>query len=385
VDSLKTWLAVIALLALLSAILAFIAPTAGTLLALAAATLAVGLAWRAQARVRILNSRLRSNPRGGSSPANSEAKPAEAPALPELSAYERLEKIAEGTMGELWLVRHRQLERIAALKEIKGSEVDAEDIKRFTREAQVLSTLRCPHTIDVYDFGVGATGYPYYVMEYLEGVNLQTLVDQQGPLAIARVIHVLSQVCLSLEEAHEAHLVHRDVKPANIMLCHYGTTWDFVKLLDFGLVKQERRLGSASVTRDSVVLGTPAYVAPESLKGSKFVDGRADLYALGAIGFFLLTGRLLFDHKQPVAMAKAHLLEPAPRASRHVSLPPALDELLDDCLKKEPEARPQSAGEVLRRLGCVEGVVPWTQEQARICWESDGLPTPRTRSLPQRK
>jgi serine/threonine-protein kinase len=285
--------------------------------------------------------------------------------------YRRLEKLAEGTMGALWLVQHRELDRIAALKEIKGTEVGAEDLARFKREAEVLSELRSAHTIHLYDYGVSESGQPYYVMEYLEGINLQSLVDKKGPLSVPRVVHILAQVCSSLEEAHDAGLVHRDIKPANIMLCHYGAEWDFVKLLDFGLVKSEPKSDRASITRPAVVLGTPAYVAPESLKGSKFVDARADIYGLGAVAYYLLTGRLLFDHDQPVAMAKAHLLEPAPHASERVSLPPALDRLIDDCLKKDPKDRPASARALRERLQEIR-LAPWSQEQAKNLWSDYG-------------
>src|SRR5690606_28604592 len=211
--------------------------------------------------------------------------PSSAPAPFTDGGYERLRKLAEGSMGALWLVRHRQLDRIAALKEVKRGDVRKEDLERVNREARVLSQLRCPHLIQIYDFGVAEDGFPYYVMEHLEGEDLQTRVGEVGPMPPARVMHVLRQVCLCLEEAHQAGLVHRDIKPANVMLCHYGTLWDFAKLLDFGLVKPSPEQDRTNLTRDAVVLGTPAYLAPESLSGSKFVDGRADLYALGAVGF----------------------------------------------------------------------------------------------------
>lgn len=297
-----------------------------------------------------------------------------APSAQGYAVYERLEKLGEGTMGELWLVRHRQLDRVAALKEIKGTGVDAEDIGRFNREARVLSRLHCPHTIQIYDYGVGPSGFPYYVMEYLEGVNLQTLVDQLGPVAPERAIHVLRQVSLSLEEAHEAGLVHRDIKPANVMLCHYGTEWDFAKLLDFGLVKRDPGQESSELTRDAVVLGTPAYLAPESLRGSKFVDGRADLYGLAAVGFHLVTGRLLFDHQHPLAMAKAHLLEEAPRASQRAPgpIPRELDDLLNDCLQKDPQRRPQTARAMIQRLEAIPLTQPWSNAHAQDWWTEYG-------------
>ncbi|HEU5073749.1 MAG TPA: serine/threonine-protein kinase [Polyangiaceae bacterium] len=391
----KTWLVIMAVLSLLAGVAALWLPLAGTALSVLVAVTCLYLllhgadagaplesieATRADAAKQGVTS-LRSEPpraRSERAPAPSPTPPPAHASVPPgsssippalgLSSYERLDKLAEGAMGELWLVRHVGLGRIAALKEIRGTEVNDEDVGRFTREAQVLSNLRCPHTIQVYDYGIGQDGFPFYVMEHLEGINLQQLVDKHGPMPAARAVHVLRQVCLSLQEAHEVGLVHRDIKPANIMLCRYGSAWDFVKLLDFGLVKRDRQQDSASLTRPAVVLGTPAYVAPESLRGSKYVDGRADLYAVGAVGHFLLTGRLLFNHDQPVAMARAHLLEPAPRVSDRVQVPRELDDLLDECLRKEPEQRPASARQLVERLERVPLEAPWSQAQAEEWW-----------------
>lgn len=396
----KTWLVSIAALSLLAGVAALWLPIAGTALSLLAAVSAVYLLLhggdttsvtraveaatvdatappetktRAKAKSEpalATKASLPPAPPAPPAPMHSSIPPGSSSIPPPhgLSNYERLDKLAEGAMGELWLVRHIGLGRIAALKEIRGTEVNDEDVGRFTREAQVLSNLRCPHTIQVYDFGIGEDGYPFYVMEHLEGINLQQLVDKHGPLPPARAVHVLRQVCLSLQEAHEVGLVHRDIKPANVMLCRYGSAWDFVKLLDFGLVKRDRQMDSASLTRPAVVLGTPAYVAPESLRGSKYVDGRADLYAVGAVGHFLLTGRLLFDHDQPVAMARAHLLEPAPRVSARVPVPRELDDLLYECLRKEPDERPQTARMLVERLERVPLASPWSQAQAEEWW-----------------
>jgi len=391
----KTWLVIIAVLAFLAGLAALWLPIAGTALSLTVAVTSVylllhgtgtpaaalpaepslgnatderGSASSEPTPPRDLPS---SPPAAAKAPTHSSPPPPGTSSIPPalgLSSYERLDKLGEGAMGELWLVRHTGLGRIAALKEIRGTEVNEEDVGRFTREAQVLSNLRCPHTIQVYDYGIGPSGFPFYVMEHLEGINLQQLVDKHGPMPPPRAIHVLRQVCLSLQEAHDVGLVHRDIKPANIMLCHYGSAWDFVKLLDFGLVKRDRKQDTASLTRPAVVLGTPAYVAPESLRGSKYVDGRADLYAVGAVGYFLLTGRLLFNHDQPVAMAKAHLLEPAPRASTRVELPSELDDLLHQCLEKEPQARPQTARELCERLEQVSVESSWSQTQAEEWW-----------------
>lgn len=402
----KTWLVIIAVLSLLAGVAALWLPIAGTALSLLIAVTSVYVLLQGTATgptppplvarpetTRPPENRAKSEPAPAAVPnlpaATTATPPPQHSSVPPgsssispplgLSNYERLDKLAEGAMGELWLVRHIGLGRIAALKEIRGTEVNDEDVGRFTREAQVLSNLRCPHTIQVYDYGVGQDGFPFYVMEHLEGINLQQLVDKHGPLPARRAVHVLRQVCLSLQEAHDVGLVHRDIKPANIMLCRYGSEWDFVKLLDFGLVKRDRQKDSASLTRPAIVLGTPAYVAPESLRGSKYVDGRADLYAVGAVGHFLLTGHLLFDHDQPVAMARAHLLEPAPRVSARVQVPRELDDLLYECLKKEPEERPQTARELVERLERVPLDTSWSQAHAEEWWLKTRAQKGRTR------
>ena len=187
-----------------------------------------------------------------------------------------------------------------------------------------------------------------------------------------RVIHLLLQACASLSEAHGQDLVHRDLKPANFMICRYGGEYDFLKLLDFGLVKKPPgRESMAGVTNAATVLGTPAYLAPESLSGSKFVDGRADLYALAAVAFWLLTGRLLFETDKPLVMVKMHLTDPPPRASAHsrFEIPGALDSLLIDCLQKKPDERPSSVDVVRRRLEEIPLAAPWNRERAEAWWK----------------
>jgi serine/threonine-protein kinase len=187
-----------------------------------------------------------------------------------------------------------------------------------------------------------------------------------------RVVHLLVQACASLKEAHDQGLVHRDIKPANFMICRYGGELDFLKILDFGLVKKPAEAGNAGITRPAAVLGTAAYLAPESVKGSAFVDGRADLYALGAVGFWLLTGRLLFEVDRPMAMVKAHLSEPPPRSSLHSSfqVPTELDDLLLECLQKDPNARPANAATLRRRLEQVPLAERWDQDRAAAWWSA---------------
>jgi len=290
-----------------------------------------------------------------------------------VAAYELRKLLATGGMGEVWLARHRTLGRDVALKRIKPGEIDDEDVKRFEREARVLSTLTSPHTVEVFDFGAMTGGGLFYAMELLDGIDLQTAIREHGAIPPERVVHILSQACASLKEAHDQGLVHRDIKPANFMLCRYGGEFDFLKVLDFGLVKKPMgQSGDAGITRPAAVLGTAAYLAPESVKGSKFVDGRADLYALGAIGFWLLTGRLLFEYDRAMAMINAHITEPPPPSSRHSKfrVPPELDELLLACLAKDPKDRPADAGTLRRKLEQVPLAERWDQDRAALWWSS---------------
>jgi serine/threonine protein kinase len=289
------------------------------------------------------------------------------------ASYELQKLLATGGMGEVWLARHRTLGRDVALKRIKAGEVDEEDAQRFEREAQVLSTLTSPHTVEVFDFGAMPGGGLFYAMELLDGIDLQTAIRKHGAMPPERVVYLLAQACASLKEAHDQGLVHRDIKPANFMICRYGGELDFLKVLDFGLVKKPvGQRGDAGITRPAAVLGTAAYLAPESVKGSKFVDGRADLYALGAIGFWLLTGRLVFEYDRAMAMINAHLTETPPPSSRHskFAVPPELDELLLACLAKDPKDRPADAGTLRRRLEQVPLAERWDQDRAALWWSA---------------
>jgi serine/threonine-protein kinase len=293
-------------------------------------------------------------------------------------AYELYERMATGTMGEVWRARHKQLGREVALKRIKPGSIEEEDLRRFEREARVLSNLRSPHTVEVFDFGVTPSGGLYYAMELLDGIDLQTAVRTHGPFPPERVVHLLLQACASLAEAHGQGLVHRDIKPANFMICRYGGEFDFLKVLDFGLVKKPAGKESAAfATNPATVLGTPAYLAPESMSGSKFVDGRADLYALAAVAFWLLTARLLFETDRPMEMVKLHLTAPPPKASAHsrFAIPGALDSLLLDCLQKKPEERPSNAEVVRRRLEDIPLTTRWSRENAQAWWKE--RPSPR--------
>jgi serine/threonine-protein kinase len=284
-----------------------------------------------------------------------------------LGSYELVEPLGEGGMGQVWLARHRLLARQAAIKLIRpemlgaGTRQQVEvTLGRFEHEARATAALTSPNTIRVFDFGVTGDGAFYYVMELLEGRDLESLVREFGPLPPARVLHLLRQMCRSLGEAHARGLVHRDVKPANIYLCRMGLEHDVVKVLDFGLVKQANPSHVTTVTALPVAVGTPAYMAPETIFGSAAVDARVDVYALGCVAYYLLTGERVFDGDSPMNLLMQHLQappEPPSRRAPHV-VPRAIDDLVLACLEKDPSRRPRDAEAVF--------------ERARDCWTAGG-------------
>ena len=289
----------------------------------------------------------------------------------ELGSYRLEEKLGEGGMGEVWRARHRMLARPAAIKLMRRARVSAEAARRFEREAQVIARLRSPHTVDLFDFGIATDGAFYYVMELLEGLDAESLLRRFGPTPPERAIYLLRQVCHSLSEAESCGLVHRDIKPANIFLCRYGEEYDFVKVLDFGIVGVVRDPAEMSPahTQENAVHGTPAFMAPEQAMGDH-LDGRADIYAIGCVAYWLLTGQLVFTAETPMGLLLHHAQTPPtpPSARTDLPIPRALDDLVLSCLAKDPANRPQSARELSLRLAEVEGASPWTQEQAREWW-----------------
>jgi eukaryotic-like serine/threonine-protein kinase len=298
----------------------------------------------------------------------------------ELGSYRLEEKLGQGGMGEVWRARHRMLARPAAIKLIRRSPAGdsrtgiSEDARRrFEREAQVIASLRSPHTVGLFDFGVAQDGTFYYAMELLDGIDTDTLVRRFGPVAPERVIYLLRQICHSLAEAELYGLVHRDIKPANIFLCRYGAEYDFVKVLDFGLVKTldggAPDTGPApTLTRENVVQGTPAFMAPEQAMGVP-LNGSADIYATGCVAYWLLTGQLVFTADTPMGFLIHHARTPPtpPSAVSEVPIPEALDRLVLSCLAKDPAERPQAA-ELSRQLAAVAGADTWTEERARDWW-----------------
>jgi serine/threonine protein kinase len=303
----------------------------------------------------------------------------------EIGSYELIERIGAGGMGEVWRARHRLLARPAALKLIRSDIFDSRPhvreaiVRRFEREARATAALRSIHTIDVYDCGVTDEGDFYYVMELLDGLNLEQLVRRFGPIEPGRVVYLLQQVCHSLGEAHARRLVHRDVTPANIFVCRLGPDDDFVKVLDFGLVKHDARAtGAGTLTIQGVVAGTPSYLAPEIALGRQDVDARADLYSLGCVAYYLLTGQRVFTADTAVALVLAHVQKhPVPPSARsEFDVPAALDALILDCLAKDPRDRPPSADIVSQRLSAAVPLDAWRATDARTWWERHQPVTP---------
>ncbi len=298
-----------------------------------------------------------------------------------LGQYTLEEKIGEGGMGAVYRASHALLRRPTAIKLLPPERAGQMDLVRFEREVQMTSLLASPNTVSVYDYGRTPDGIFYYAMEYLDGIDLDELVRRDGPMPPARAAHVLAQVCRALEEAHGVGLIHRDIKPANILLCHRGGTPDMAKVVDFGLVKdlQARRDG---VTLENMVLGTPHYMAPEAISSPERLDARSDLYALGAVGYFLLTGKVVFEGETAMDVFAQHLREApvSPSARLGRPLPAGFESLLLAALSKQPEARPPSARAFREALSACADVPPWTETAAAAWWRERGERLKRARA-----
>jgi eukaryotic-like serine/threonine-protein kinase len=287
-----------------------------------------------------------------------------------IGAYRLRRLLGNGGMGEVYLAEHRLLKRPCAVKLIRSDRRSSHLVARFENEIQATAKLTHPSTVEVYDSGITDAGEPYFVMEFLPGLNLKDIVDRTGPMPADRVIHLLRQVCSALGEAHRHGMVHRDVKPANIFAAERGGIYDVAKLLDFGLVKFTGAESSdVQVTRDGVVAGSPLYAAPEMTLGGDDVDARTDIYSLGATAYFLLTGRPVFDGEKALDVVLAHLREaPAPPSDLGGNIPADLEAVVLKCLAKSPDDRFQTAAELEAALeACAENDV-WTTEQAEQWW-----------------
>jgi len=297
-----------------------------------------------------------------------------------MGSYQLEERLGQGGMGEVWRAKHRLLARTAAIKLIRptlvgdgAGGVSEQARQRFEREAQAIARLRSPHTVDLFDYGIADDGAFYYAMELLEGLDADALVRRFGPIPAERAVYILRQVCHSLSEAESCGLVHRDVKPSNIFLCRYGEDYDFVKVLDFGIVKtsEEGADMQTALTGENVIHGTPAFMSPEQALGNARLDGRADIYSVGCVAYWLLTGQLVFAADTPTAMLMNHIQSTpkAPSSRTELFIPPSMDRVVLSCLAKDPADRPQSAKELSRRLAEIDVEHPWTEARRYEWWE----------------
>jgi serine/threonine-protein kinase len=276
-------------------------------------------------------------------------------------------------MGEVYLAEHLLLRRPCAIKVIRAERAgDPKELVRFEREVQATATLTHPNAVQIFDYGHAEDGTFYYAMEYLPGLSLGELVRQHGPLPPERAIHFLRQVCGALGEAHAIGLIHRDIKPSNIMVCQRGGMHDVAKLLDFGLVRAPvLTAGVEDLTREGTIIGTPTYMSPEQAAGRDDVDARSDIYSLGAVAYYLLTGQPPFTHRSATEVLAAHLYESPEPLSRHrIDVPAELDAVIVKCLAKQPDQRFGDTRSLEQALAACPSAEPWTQERAAAWWQS---------------
>lgn len=286
-----------------------------------------------------------------------------------LGQYVIERKIGAGGMGEVYRARHGMMRRPSAIKLLRADQAGEANLARFEREVQQTARLTHPNTITIFDYGRTHDGVFYYAMELLDGATLQRVVTVDGAQPPARVVRIMSMLCGALDEAHGIGLIHRDIKPANIMLCTQGGERDVVKLLDFGLVKQFRLGGDVELTGDNTVMGTPQYMAPESIMNPDTADARSDIYALGAVAYYLLAGTDVFNGKSVVEVLSQHLSQkPEPLSARRgLSVPGKLEAVVMSCLDKDPNGRPQTAADLRRQIEACR-IEPWDRAAALAWW-----------------
>jgi hypothetical protein len=285
-----------------------------------------------------------------------------------LGQYVLERKLGEGGMGEVYRASHGMMRRPSAIKLLRADRTGEINLRRFEREVQLTARLTHPNTITIFDYGRTHDGVFYYAMELLEGATLQRIVAVDGAQPEGRVVRILTMICGALAEAHAIGLIHRDIKPANVMLCTQGGERDVVKLLDFGLVKEFAVDREVDLTAAGAVVGTPQYMAPESILHPEAVDARTDIYAVGAVAYYLLAGADVFNGKSMVEVCSQHLhQEPQPISARGIAVSAELEAVVLACLSKDPDRRPQSAAELLRRIEACT-VERWNGDAARTWW-----------------
>jgi len=288
-----------------------------------------------------------------------------------LGQYDLKQRLGQGGMGEVYLAEHVLLKRPCAVKVIRPDQTaNISTMQRFLREVQVTATLTHPNTVQIFDYGKTDDGTVFYAMEYLPGLNLEQLIGRYGPLPPERVIYVLRQLCGALAEAHTIGLIHRDIKPGNVILCSLGGMCDVAKLLDFGLVRlQSTDLARSGLTQDGLIYGTPAYMSPEQASGKKELDERSDIYSLGALIWFLSTGEPPFVRDGVIQTLAAHINEPVSSLSSHrPEFPVDLDNIAQRCLAKNPEHRFPDVKSLEQALAACSLVRTWTQTDAAEWW-----------------
>jgi serine/threonine-protein kinase len=288
-----------------------------------------------------------------------------------LGQYQLKERLGAGGMGEVYLAEHVLLRRPCAIKLIRPERAgDPKSLLRFEREVQATATLTHPNTVEILDYGHTEDGTFYCVMEYLPGLNLEHLVNRYGPLPPERVVHLLRQICGALEEAHAIGLIHRDIKPANVLVCQRGGRDDVVKLVDFGLAQVCGLAQGQKLTQEGAIAGTPAYMSPEQAAGNSELDGRSDIYSLGAVAYFLVTGHPPFVRQTAMQTLAAHIYEPPVNLDAHAPAPADLCAVVMRCLEKDPARRFAAVDAMDRALALCECADRWTREHAAIWWRN---------------
>lgn len=289
-----------------------------------------------------------------------------------LGNYTLEDQLGQGGMGVVYRAKHCMLKRPAAIKLLHSTKISPDSLARFESEVQLTCGLTSPHTVAVYDYGQTSEGLFYYVMEYLEGITLAQLVQQYGPQPSGRVIHFLRQACLSLSEAHATGLIHRDLKPENLMICCRGGVPDTLKVLDFGLARVVNQQIGRTENHSNALAGTPRYMPPEAILSGQSVDARSDLYSLGAVGYYLLTGQPVFPGKDLSTLLKCQVqVAPQPPSARlGAPIDPDLEEIILQCLEKSKSLRPHSAKELDRRLSQCQSSGSWTSTDSILWWAS---------------